>query len=133
MLHVRYALVLQPETIFDRDWTSDTTIGMILDVVYGLLLQPDTSDPVNVSSTLDYHHDAVEYAQEVRDHVERYAWKTREEWKAELLGFDDDDEDEEEDDEDGDEEDDEEDNEEGNWEDDEEMSDACVSSEPGDH
>lgn len=73
-------------SIFDRDWTSDTTMTALLDTVYGLLLQPEHSDPVNTTITLGYHHDEVEFAEEVREHVQKHALKTRAHWKAELLG-----------------------------------------------
>jgi ubiquitin-protein ligase len=33
-------------SIFDRNWTSDTTSSMVMSTVYGLLLVPDYSDPV---------------------------------------------------------------------------------------
>jgi ubiquitin-protein ligase len=33
-------------SIFDRDWTTDTTLKSVLDTVYGLLLQADLSDAV---------------------------------------------------------------------------------------
>jgi ubiquitin-protein ligase/uncharacterized protein YegL len=33
-------------SIFDRNWTTDTSTAMVLSTVYGLLLQPDYSDPV---------------------------------------------------------------------------------------
>jgi ubiquitin-protein ligase len=33
-------------SIFDRNWTMDTTNSMILSTIYGLLLAPDYSDPV---------------------------------------------------------------------------------------
>lgn len=58
----------------------------MLDTVYGLLMQPEHSDPVNTTITLGFHHDEVEFADEVRDHVQRHALKTRDQWKAELLG-----------------------------------------------
>lgn len=62
----------------------------LLDTVYGLLLQPEYSDPVNTTTTLGYHHDQVEFAEEVREHVDRYASQSRDEWKKVLLGEDDD-------------------------------------------
>ena len=71
--------------IFDRDWTSDTTMATLMDTIYGLLYQPETQDPVSTSATLAYHHDQVEYAEHVREFTTKYAKKTREEWKAELL------------------------------------------------
>lgn len=73
-------------SIFDRDWTSDTSMTAVLDTIFGLLMQPEHSDPVNTTITLGYHHDMVEFAEEVRGHVQRHALKTREEWKEELLG-----------------------------------------------
>jgi ubiquitin-protein ligase len=33
-------------SIFDRDWTTDTTLKSVLDTVYGLLLQAELSDAV---------------------------------------------------------------------------------------
>lgn len=57
----------------------------LLDTVYGLLYQPERSDPVNTTITLGFHHDEVEFAEEVRDHVQRHALKTRAQWRAEIL------------------------------------------------
>lgn len=71
-----------------RDWTSDTSMTTVLDTVFGLLLQAETIDPVNVTTTLGYHHDQVEFAEEVRAHVQRHATKTRQEWRDELVGED---------------------------------------------
>ncbi|POS69278.1 ubiquitin-conjugating enzyme [Diaporthe helianthi] len=73
-------------SIFDRDWTSDTSMGAVLDTIYGLLYQPESSDPVNTATTLGFFHDPGEFAEEAREHVRRHASKTREEWKAEILG-----------------------------------------------
>ena len=73
-------------SIFDRDWTSDINMTTLLDTVYGLLYQPEHSDPVNTAITLGFHHDQVEFAEEVREHVGRFAGKTRAGWKRELLG-----------------------------------------------
>ncbi|KAF1355472.1 hypothetical protein BDV97DRAFT_395832 [Delphinella strobiligena] len=70
-------------SIFDRDWTTDTSLRNVLDTVYGLLFQPDYDDIVH---TLSYDQDPSEFAGEVREHVAKYAKKTREEWKQELLG-----------------------------------------------
>ena len=55
-------------SIFDRDWTSDIHMDTLLDTVYGLLYQPEHSDPVNTTTTLGFHHDQVEFAEEVREH-----------------------------------------------------------------
>ena len=73
-------------SIFDRDWTSDISMSTLLDTIYGLLYQPEYSDPVNTTTTLGFHHDQVEFAEEVREYVDRYASSSREEWKARVLG-----------------------------------------------
>lgn len=71
--------------IFDRDWISDTSMAMVLDTVYGLLFQPEHSDRVNTAMSLGYHHDQIEFADEVWKHVRMHASRTRESWKALLL------------------------------------------------
>jgi ubiquitin-protein ligase len=90
-------------SILTRDWTSDIKMTTLIDSIYGLLLQPEHSDPVSTIATLGFHHDQVEFADEVRDHVSMYARKSREQWKKELLGEEDSEEDEDEEDEDVDE------------------------------
>jgi ubiquitin-protein ligase len=72
-------------SIFSRDYTTDTSMTRLLDSVYGMLLQAETSDPVNTTITLGYHHDQVEFNDEVREWTRMYARKTREEWKTTLL------------------------------------------------
>lgn len=73
-------------SIFDRDWMTDISMTTLLDSIYGLLLQPEHSDPVNTTTTLGFHHDQVEFADECRLHVGKYAAKDRAWWKAEVLG-----------------------------------------------
>jgi hypothetical protein len=72
----------------------DSIYGLYLDYQYrrseadnrtGLLLQPEFSDPVNTTTTLGFHHDEVEFADEVREHVEQYAMRSRESWKQLLM------------------------------------------------
>ncbi|KAM0701315.1 hypothetical protein Q7P35_011676 [Cladosporium inversicolor] len=72
-------------SIFSRDYTTDTSMTRLLDSVYGLLLQAEISDPVDTTMTLGYHHDQVEFNEEVREWTRMYARKTREEWKTTLL------------------------------------------------
>ncbi|KAI4727940.1 hypothetical protein E4T49_04269 [Aureobasidium sp. EXF-10728] len=75
-------------SIFDRDWTTDTTLKNVLDTVYGLLLQAETGDAVHTTVTLGYHHDEVAFAEEARRHAKKHGKKTRKEWKLELLEVD---------------------------------------------
>ncbi|KAK7753185.1 hypothetical protein SLS62_004918 [Diatrype stigma] len=72
-------------SIFDRDWTSDISTTALLDTVYALLYQPEYSDPVNTTTILRFHHDAVEFADEVRAYVHNHALTSREDWKTALL------------------------------------------------
>ncbi|GIZ49598.1 hypothetical protein CKM354_001262800 [Cercospora kikuchii] len=74
--------------LLSRDWTSDISMTMLLDTIFGLLMQAEVSDPINTTIALDYHHDQVDFAEEVRAHVRKHASKTREQWKEELLGED---------------------------------------------
>lgn len=72
-------------SILDRDWTSDTSMTRVLDTIFGMLLQAETSNPVNTMITLGNHRDQVEFHDEVREWAEEYATRTREEWKHVLL------------------------------------------------
>ncbi|KAI5244656.1 hypothetical protein E4T43_03593 [Aureobasidium subglaciale] len=75
-------------SIFDRDWTTDTTLKNVLDTVYGLMLQAEAGDAVHTTVTLGFHHDEVAFAEEARRYARRHGKKTREEWKYELLDLD---------------------------------------------
>ncbi|KAI4854045.1 hypothetical protein E4T44_00446 [Aureobasidium sp. EXF-8845] len=80
-------------SIFDRDWTTDTSLKSVLDTVYGLLLQAEVGDAVHTTVTLGFHHDQVAFAEEARRHAKKHGSKSREEWKYELLDLDEDEED----------------------------------------
>jgi len=73
-------------SIFDRNWTVDTTNKQILDTVFGLLLVPEFSDPINTVVTLNYYWDEVAFKDEVQKHIRKYANKSRQELGAEILG-----------------------------------------------
>lgn len=70
-------------SLFDRNWTSDTTVPQVLQTVYGLLLIPELSDPVNAVMTLG--RDPAAFRDEVRQSVEKHAKKTRTQWRTELV------------------------------------------------
>ncbi|KAH6842417.1 hypothetical protein B0I37DRAFT_417599 [Chaetomium sp. MPI-CAGE-AT-0009] len=72
-------------SILDRNWTTDTSNAMVIATIYGLLMEPDYSDPVNIVVTLDFHHDQVAFAEMAREFIQRHATKTRAEWRAEIL------------------------------------------------
>ncbi|KEF63504.1 uncharacterized protein A1O9_01482 [Exophiala aquamarina CBS 119918] len=73
-------------SIFDRNWTVDTTNKQILDTVFGLLLVPEFSDPINTVVTLNYYWDEVAFKDEVQKHICKYANKSRRVLGAEILG-----------------------------------------------
>eukprot|EP01083_Nonionella_stella_P188348 694066_1 len=78
-------------SIFDRNYAPDTKIRDILNNVYGLLLHPDWDDPLDSVLRQEYADDKHAFATSVQKHVEMHAKaKTREQWKNELDGGDDD-------------------------------------------
>lgn len=72
-------------SILDRDWTSDTSMARLLDAICGMLLQAETSDPVNTTTTLGYHHDQVEFHEEAQHWTRKYADISRVDWRQALL------------------------------------------------
>ncbi|KAL1608137.1 hypothetical protein SLS60_003076 [Paraconiothyrium brasiliense] len=73
-------------SIFDRNWTADTTNKDIIDTIYSLLLVPEFSDPINTVVTLDYHWDEVQFKEEAGRHIEKHASKSRMQWREEFSG-----------------------------------------------
>lgn len=73
-------------SIFDRNWAADTTSRQVLDTVFGLLLVPEFSEPINTTVILAYYWDEVAFRDEVRKEIEKSAKKGREELGAEILG-----------------------------------------------
>ncbi|KAF7502960.1 hypothetical protein GJ744_004774 [Endocarpon pusillum] len=73
-------------SIFDRNWLVDITNKQVLDTVFGLLLVPEFTDPINTVVTLNYYWDEVAFREEVKKHIEKYALKGREELGKEILG-----------------------------------------------
>lgn len=66
-------------SIFDRNWSPDTTISMVLKLVYGLLLSPDTSDPLDSDRALAFYDDSGSYEAHVLALVASQAACSREE------------------------------------------------------
>jgi ubiquitin-protein ligase len=71
-------------SILDRNYTSNISIQLILQCVYGLLLNPDVSDPLDTNLALSYYNADGTYEAQIMVYVDKYAKKTREEWKKEL-------------------------------------------------
>ena len=74
-------------SIFDRNWTVDITNKQVLDTVFGLLLVPEFTDPINTIVTLNFYWDEVSFREDVEKHIAKYAGKSREELGEEILAF----------------------------------------------
>jgi len=73
-------------SIFDRNWTVDTTNKQVLDTVFGLLLVPEFSDPINTIVTLNFYWDEVAFREEVQKHIQKHAKNSRLELGGLILG-----------------------------------------------
>jgi len=72
-------------SVFTRNWTSDTTIHQVLSCVYGLLLTPETDDPLDTDLALLYFTQRELYNSTISQHVKKHASKSREAWKTEFI------------------------------------------------
>eukprot|EP01084_Bolivina_argentea_P213339 362348_1 len=71
--------------IFDRNYSSDTTIRDILDNIYGLLMYPDFDAPLDNVLRTEYADDPVKFFQSIKEHTAKYAAsKSRNDWKKIL-------------------------------------------------
>jgi ubiquitin-protein ligase len=73
-------------SIFSRNYTVDMTTKQMLDTVFGLLLVPEFTDPINTVVTLNFYWDEVAFREEVKSHIEKYASRGREELGREIVG-----------------------------------------------
>jgi len=73
-------------SIFTRNWTSDVSIRMVLDCVYGLMLNPEFDDPIDSNLASYFFSDRNTYNYLITEHTKKHAKdKTREAWNDELL------------------------------------------------
>ncbi|KAH3762366.1 ubiquitin-conjugating enzyme E2 [Pelomyxa schiedti] len=74
-------------SIFGRNWTSDTTMAMVLDCVYGLLLFPETQDPLDSTLAHQFFADKTAYEHSIQNHIFSVAEAKRsmEEWVREIT------------------------------------------------
>eukprot|EP01124_Arcella_intermedia_P030791 TRINITY_DN6808_c0_g1_i1.p1 TRINITY_DN6808_c0_g1~~TRINITY_DN6808_c0_g1_i1.p1 ORF type:complete len:797 (+),score=227.71 TRINITY_DN6808_c0_g1_i1:2-2392(+) len=72
-------------SIFTRNWTSDTSIHQVLSCVYGLLLTPETDDPLDTDLALLYFTQRELYNSTISQYVKKHASKSKEDWKKEFL------------------------------------------------
>ena len=72
-------------SILDRNYTPNTKMSLILQCIYGLLLNPDVADPLDTNLALAYYEADGSYEAQIMQYVESYATKSRENWKIELT------------------------------------------------
>jgi ubiquitin-protein ligase len=88
-----------------RLWSSDITLKEIFSLIYGLLLEPDLENPLEIQASLKYcawikwnnlgvfltsntsDDDDGTFALAVADAVTEHASKSREAWRLELLNY----------------------------------------------
>jgi len=72
-------------SILDRNWTRETGMLDVLDSIYGLLLHPDASDPLDSILALEFYDDSGVYEASIVQHVERHAkLLSRQSWRQRL-------------------------------------------------
>ena len=72
-------------SILDRNYTPNTKISTILDCVYGLLLNPDASDPLDTNMAMLYYEADGQYEAQIMEYVNKFARTSREEWNKKLV------------------------------------------------
>jgi len=73
-------------SIFTRNWTADTTMSTVLNCIFGLLLNPDTDDPLDSTLALAFFDNNGQYEASIMQHVSKHAQqKDRAAWKRELV------------------------------------------------
>ncbi|KAG6918191.1 hypothetical protein DXG01_015979 [Tephrocybe rancida] len=67
-----------------RLWSSDITVKELLSLVYGLLLEPDLDNPLEIQASLKYYDDDGTFALAAAKAVAEHASKSRSAWREEL-------------------------------------------------
>ncbi|KAG6873635.1 hypothetical protein C0995_013567 [Termitomyces sp. Mi166 len=67
-----------------RLWSSDITLKEIFSLVYGLLLEPDLDNPLDIQASLKYYDDDGTFVLAAAKAVASHASKSRNEWRTEL-------------------------------------------------
>lgn len=64
-------------SVLDRNWSPDTSLITVFQCVYGLLLSPDVTDPLDSTNALAYYMDPGKYDSTIRAHIDKHASKSR--------------------------------------------------------
>jgi len=71
-------------SILDRNYTSSINMSLILQCIYGLLLNPDVTDPLDTNLAMLFYEANGTYEAEIISFVQKHATRTREQW-AKIL------------------------------------------------
>eukprot|EP00596_Hydrurales_sp_CCMP1899_P000130 CAMPEP_0119041168 /NCGR_PEP_ID=MMETSP1177-20130426/11357_1 /TAXON_ID=2985 /ORGANISM="Ochromonas sp, Strain CCMP1899" /LENGTH=894 /DNA_ID=CAMNT_0007007001 /DNA_START=348 /DNA_END=3032 /DNA_ORIENTATION=+ len=78
-------------SVLDRNWTPDMQLSTVFECLYGLLLSPDTSDPLDSQNALLFYDDSGGYEGTIIEQTKKYASRSRSIWygllSAEALSF----------------------------------------------
>jgi len=73
-------------SIFDRNYVPSTSVSVLLQCVYGLLLNPDVSDPLDSNLAMMFYDASGQYEGNIMKHVLEHAHdKSRSMWKKQLC------------------------------------------------
>jgi len=71
--------------VLSDGWKPSYHIYDVLQHIFGLLTSPETEDAVDELATLKFWTDRETADTEIRKYVEKFATKSRAEWKADIL------------------------------------------------
>lgn len=78
-------------SILDRNWTPDMQLSTVFECIFGLLLSPDTSDPLDSQNALLFYDDSGGYEGAIIERTKKHASRSRSMWhgllSAESLTF----------------------------------------------
>jgi ubiquitin-protein ligase len=73
-------------SVFDRNWSPDTSMLRVFALVYGLLLAPEPQDPLDSALAAQYYEDPAGFELEVQAHTQKHAGRmSRADWEVKLT------------------------------------------------
>lgn len=73
-------------SVFDRNYSTSTSVRLVMNCVYGLLLSPEPDDPLDSALAEEYYLDKIAYEATAREMTSSYASKKLNVWREELVG-----------------------------------------------
>jgi len=71
-------------SLLDRNWNPDVPMRTVLEALYGLLLSPEVSDPLDSTVALQFYEASGSYEAQILDFTRKFASKSRQQWFDEL-------------------------------------------------